>query len=130
MAKNVNIKTFVENSDGSFSASGTLDGRAFQASTIVYRSEPIFKVREANSDGEVSNQRLDASQFTRGDRIALARALKARRLGTDQKSSGPSREDLEASSVKELRALCKERGISGAHDKGVTKADLIEKLAA
>ena len=124
------IKELVHNRP-KFYATGTLDGKAFLARTIVYRGEPIFKVQEADQDGELGRQRLDSSQFTRGERIALARALKARRVGgKEQASTGPSREDLESSTVKELRALCKERGVSGAHAKGVTKADLVEKLAA
>ena len=58
-----------------FRAAGTVDGTKFVALTIQYKGEPIFKIQEG--DG---HQVMAASQFTRGDRIAVARACKAARL--------------------------------------------------
>jgi hypothetical protein len=58
-----------------FRANGTIDGRDFEAVTIQYGGEPIFKVLEGGF-----NLILAESGFGRGDRIAIARACKASRL--------------------------------------------------
>jgi hypothetical protein len=58
-----------------FRANGTIDGRDFEAVTIQYGGEPIFKVLEGGF-----NLILAESGFGRGDRIAIARASKAARL--------------------------------------------------
>ena len=53
-----------------FTATGTIDGVAFTAQTILWgpkdSKEPIFKVVE----GEEVAQALSASEFTRGSRIS------------------------------------------------------------
>ena len=64
-----------------FEAVGLIDGASFKAQTILWgpkgAKEPIFKVVE----GEAVAQSLSASSFTRGQRIAIARACKMVRLG-------------------------------------------------
>jgi len=64
-----------------FEATGTIDGTEFQAQTILWGpkglKEPLFKVVE---DEQIA-QALSVSSFTRGQRIAIARACKLVRLG-------------------------------------------------
>ena len=64
-----------------FEATGTIDGEAFAAQTILYgpkgAKEPLFKVVE----NELVAQSLSTSSFTRGQRIAIARTCKLVRLG-------------------------------------------------
>jgi len=125
MSIEIKVTSFAEVGDNLFTAAGTCDGEAFTARTIVYRNEPIFKVQEANDEGEFGLRRLDESSFSRGQRIAIARRLKQVRL-----DGGLPAEDLSDLSVKELRARAKEAGLSGYHAKGVRKADLVAMLAA
>ncbi len=80
MAKVVEVKSVIVNGetkkgDPVFEAIGMLDGRSFVARTIQYKGEPIFKVQESGG-----HQKMSDSEFTRGDRIAVARACKAARL--------------------------------------------------
>lgn len=126
MAKSIEITSFTSLGDNKFTASGTIDGVQFSAATIMYRGEPIFKVQEADAEGEVGLQRMDASTFDRGARIAIARALKAERLRLASTDSV----ELAKQSVKELRRLCKEAGLKGYSKKGVRKDDLVDMLAA
>jgi len=57
--------------DPVFSAFGTCDDRSFVAKTIMWKGEPIFKL---------DNGRLKDSSWSRGERIAVARACKKHRL--------------------------------------------------
>ena len=120
MAKAIEILTFNQVGENAFEATGTCDGQEFLSRTILWgpkgNKEPIFKVVEDNTTAKS----LANSTFNRGQRIAIARYLKIRRL---QES-----EDLSELSVKELRAKCKERGVAGYWSKGVRKADLINLL--
>jgi hypothetical protein len=63
-----------------FEANGTLNETAFTARTVQYKGEPIFKLQETNEEGELAHLVMAGSGFTRGDRIAVARACKAARL--------------------------------------------------
>jgi hypothetical protein len=63
-----------------FEANGTLDEAAFTARTIQYKGDPVFKLQETNEEGELAHLVMAGSSFTRGDRIAVARACKAARL--------------------------------------------------
>ncbi len=131
MARNITINQFKQLPDESFVATGTVDDRPFSAASVKYRGEPIFKVIERDEEGGLTKLRLDKSGFNRGDRIAIARVLKAKRLALEESANTPLvREELETRSVEELRTLCKDRGISGYYAKGVTKSDLVDKLAA
>jgi len=64
-----------------FEATGTIDGEAFTARTILWgpkgAKELLFKVVE----GEEVAKSLSTSEFTRGQRIAIARACKLVRTG-------------------------------------------------
>ena len=126
MAKTIEITSFTQDSPDSFSATGTVEGKAFVAKTILWGPkgdrQPIFKVFEASEVGE-AHLKMAASSFNRGERISIARRLKEERLRREAVA------DVADLTVKELRQLCKERGVSGAHAKGIRKDDLI-KLAA
>jgi len=131
MARNITINQFKQLPDGTFAATGSVDDRPFSAASIKYRGEAIFKVIERDEEGGLKKLRLDKSSFTRGDRIAIARVLKQKRVALEESASTQlARVVLTARSVPELRELCKERGISGYYAKGVTKSDLVNKLAA
>ena len=80
MAKNVEVKSVIvisEDKKGNpvFEAVGMIDDRSFMAQTIQYKGEPIFKLQESGG-----HKKMNESEFTRGDRIAVARACKAARL--------------------------------------------------
>jgi len=79
MAKSIKLTAFTKLSSNSYEASGTCDDRPFAAKTILYgkkgEKEPIFKVQEGGK-----HIGLGDSQFTRGDRIAIARFLKIERI--------------------------------------------------
>lgn len=64
-----------------FEATGTIDGEAFTARTIAWgpkgNKELLFKVVE----GEDIAKSLSTSQFSRGQRISIARACKLVRTG-------------------------------------------------
>jgi hypothetical protein len=126
MAKTIKINSFTQDSPDSFRATGTVEGKAFVAKTILWgpkgQREPIFKVFEASEDGE-THLKMAASSFSRGERISIARHLKLERIRREEVA------DVTNLTVKELRQFCKERGVSGAHAKGVRKNDLV-KLAA
>jgi len=124
MTKTIKVTTFSQTGEDSFTARGTCDNKAFVAATIIWQGEPIFKVQETGDEGEVKHRKMVESEFNRGERIAIARRLKRIRLGE------ASVDEFDSKTVKELRAECKARGISGYHAKGVTKDDLIAKLAA
>jgi len=125
MAKTIEVLSFPDLGDNKFEATGTCDGAAFLARTIIWQGEPIFKVQEASEDGEVKHLNMKDSSFNRGQRIAIARKLKQVRL-----DGGLPAEDLNDLSVKELRARCVALGIEGWRDRSVRKADLVALVAA
>ena len=127
MAFSIEVLSFTQTGDDKFEATGTIEGNAFLARTILYRKEPIFKVQESDEKGEVGLQRMADSQFTRGMRIAIAAKLKAIRLGKVAPPEAKS-DDLGDLTVKALRARCKEANIAGYHRKGVNKAHLVAML--
>jgi|TARA_R110001583_G_scaffold104611_2_gene252005 hypothetical protein len=124
MTKTIKVTTFSQTGEDSFSARGTCDNKAFIAKTIIWQGEPIFKVQESSDEGEFKHLKMTESEFNRGERISIARHLKKIRLGE------ASVDEFDSKTVKELRSECKARGLSGYHAKGVTKDDLIAKLAA
>ena len=126
MAKLITITLLRSTGESSFEARGECDGKAFLARTIIYRGEPIFKVQESGADGALSHLRMDGSSFDRGERIAIARFLKAARVA-GAFTAETAVYDL---SVKELRARCREAGIKGHSAKGVRKSDLVALIEA
>ena len=122
------IQTSEEDGAPAFEAVGLIDGVSFKAQTILWgprgAKEPIFKVVE----GEAVAQSLSASSFTRGQRIAIARACKMVRLGKSELTNRA--QGLDELTLKELRAKAKELGVKGTHRKGITKAEVVELLKA
>ena len=122
------IQTSEEDGAPAFEAVGLIDGVSFKAQTILWgprgAKEPIFKVVE----GEAVAQSLSASSFTRGQRIAIARACKMVRLGKAELTNRA--QGLDELTLKELRAKAKELGVKGTHRKGITKAEVVELLKA
>ena len=57
-----------------FRAEGSVGDRAFEAMTIQWKGEPIFKVLEGGA-----SLKLKDSSFSRGERIQIARACKTAR---------------------------------------------------
>jgi hypothetical protein len=129
-AKAIKVFLFTPTGEDSFTASGSCDNKPFVAKTILWQGAPIFKVQEADSEGEVKYRKMSDSNFNRGERIAIARHLKKVRLGELELDEKPTAAELAAQSLKELRAQCKDRGLSGYFAKGVTKADLVARLAS
>ena len=133
MAKfNVEVLSLISTSEDqeapAFEAVGTIDGASFKAQTILWgpkgAKEPIFKVVE----GEEVAQSLSSSSFSRGQRIAIARACKMVRLGNAELAEATK--ELDELTLKELRAKAKELGVKGTHRKGITKAEVVELLKA
>ena len=122
------IQTSEEDGAPAFEATGAIDGTSFKAQTILWgpkgAKEPIFKVVE----GEDVAQALAASAFTRGQRIAIARACKLVRTGNA--SLDEVTRELDELTLKELRAKAKELSVKGTHRKGITKAEVVEMLKA
>lgn len=55
-----------------WAAEGTCDGREFNAATVIYKGEPIFKITGAGSIAD--------GLWSRGERAAVARACRYRML--------------------------------------------------
>ena len=109
---------------------GTLGEVAFEASPFQWGSKMLMKV--------------EAEGLTRGDRIAMGhaakKALKAatvllpeavlKRPRKPKVEEAPPKEDFTGKTVKELRELCKARGIKGHSRDGITRAGLVTLLEA
>jgi len=111
---------------------GTLGEVAFEASPFQWGSKMLMKV--------------EAEGLTRGDRIAVGhaakKALKAatvllpeavlkrpRKAKAEPVQEAP-KEDFTGKSVKELKELCRARGIAGHSKDGIKKQDLVNMLQA
>jgi hypothetical protein len=109
---------------------GTVGEVAFEASPFQWGSKMLMKV--------------EAEGLTRGDRIAVGhaakKALKAatvllpeavlkrpRKAKAEPVQEAP-KEDFTGKTVKELRELCKARGIKGHSRDGITRAGLVTLL--
>jgi hypothetical protein len=128
MAKDIKVLE-VQVVDGVPTVSGTVGEVAFTAAPFRWGSKMLMKV----SDGD----------FDRGTRIALGHAakraikaaglalpeavLKRPRKAKEEVAEAP-KEDFTCKSVKELRQICKDRGITGHSKDGITKSDLITLL--
>ena len=109
---------------------GTIGEVAFEASPFQWGSKMLMKV--------------EAEGLTRGDRIAVGHAAKkalkaATILLPEAKLKRPRKpkaepvpevpkEDFTGKTVKELRQLCKDRGIKGHSRDGITRAGLVTLL--
>lgn len=69
--KDIEILTFEKISDRSFTATGRIENRTFEARTIIYKGNPIFKIFE---DGVVKT--ASESNFSVGEKMSVARLLK------------------------------------------------------
>jgi hypothetical protein len=128
MAKDIKVLE-VQVVDGVPTVSGTVGEVAFTAAPFRWGSKMLMKV----SDGD----------FDRGTRIALGhaakRAIKSAGLAlpeavlkrprkAKEEVVEATKEDFSGKSVKELRQICKDRGIKGHSKDGITKSDLITLL--
>ena len=111
---------------------GTLGEVAFEASPFQWGSKMLMKV--------------EAEGLTRGDRIAVGHAakkalkaatvllpeavLKRPRKPKAEPVPEVPKEDFTGKTVKELRQLCKDRGIKGHSRDGITRAGLVTLLEA
>jgi hypothetical protein len=130
MAKDIKVLE-VQVVDGVPTVSGTVGEVAFTAAPFRWGSKMLMKV----SDGD----------FDRGTRIALGhaakRAIKAAglalpeavlvrpRKAKEEVTEAP-KEDFACKSVKELKELCRARGIAGHSKDGIKKQDLVNMLQA
>ena len=111
---------------------GTIGDKEFSATPFQWGSKMLMKVVGDNT-------------FTQGEKIAIGHAakkalrtasvelptpvLKRPRKAKEEPAPEPTpKEDFTGKTVKELRNLCKERGIKGHSRDGVTRSDLITLL--
>jgi hypothetical protein len=125
-SKDVKV-TEIEVVNGKPVVRGTVGEVPFEAAPFQWGSKMLMKV--------------EAEGLDRGSRIAVGHKAKAalRLAGLSlpeavlkrprkAKEAAPPKEDFTGKSVKELRQLCKDRGIKGHSRDGVKKADLITLL--
>jgi hypothetical protein len=110
---------------------GTISDKEFTATPFQWGSKMLMKVTGENT-------------FTQGEKVAIGHAckkalrtasvelptpvLKRPRKAKEEPVQEIPKEDFTGKTVKELRNLCKERGIKGHSRDGVTKTDLITLL--
>ena len=111
---------------------GTIGDKEFSATPFQWGSKMLMKVVGDNT-------------FTQGEKIAIGHAAKKalrtasvelptpvlkrpRKAKAEPVQEAPPKEDFTGKTVKELRNLCKERGIKGHSRDGVTRSDLITLL--
>jgi hypothetical protein len=81
--KDIIINTMSKGDGGHWTATGTLEGNGFEAKTIKYGNELIFKVVEG---GDIAKSLTD-SEFGRGERVSIAAACKAVRTMLEEQGS-------------------------------------------
>ena len=123
MAKQLELLSLIPLENGHFKATGTVNGKAFFARTVLWKGLPIFKIQETNSEGELVLHQMKSSHFDRG-RISVARFLKAERLKVLELDF------LSSLTLKQLRAKARELGVRGTHRKGITKTEVRELVKA
>ena len=110
---------------------GTISDKEFSATPFQWGSKMLMKVTGENT-------------FTQGEKVAIGHAckkalrtasvelptpvLKRPRKAKEEPVQEAPKEDFTGKTVKELRNLCKERGIKGHSRDGVTKTDLLTLL--
>ena len=127
MAISVTLLSLSRTESG-FEATGTVADKAFSSRTIKWDGDLIFKIMEPDEDGKLVLKTLAGSEFTRGERIAVARFLKVARADFED-AEVLSVEELVKLSTKELKALAKSRGLSGYSRKGIRKDDIVAMLS-
>jgi hypothetical protein len=119
MAKQLELLSLIPLENGHFKATGTVNGKAFFARTVLWKGLPIFKIQETNSEGELVLHQMKSSHFDRGERFLKAERLKVLEL-----------DFLSSLTLKQLRAKAKELGVRGTHRKGITKTEVRELVKA
>lgn len=110
---------------------GTISDKEFTATPFQWGSKMLMKVTGDNT-------------FTQGEKVAIGHAckkalrtasvelptpvLKRPRKAKEEPVQEVPKEDFTGKTVKELRNLCKVRGIKGHSRDGVTRSDLITLL--
>ena len=130
MAHKITLSTFSasagEDNNGTFSATGICNERPFTSVTILWKGDPIFKIHEADENGDLAHRQLAGSQFSRGERIAVARFLKNHRIS----GANEVEENLNDLTVKQLRSRAKAAGLKNLKKAGQTKSVLVARLLA
>jgi hypothetical protein len=97
--KDIIINTMAKGDNGHWTATGTLEGNDFEAKTIKYGHDLIFKVVEG---GDIAKSLTD-SEFSRGDRVSIAAACKAVRtvleINGDDELTSPTKPGKQAKSA-------------------------------
>jgi hypothetical protein len=125
-SKDVKV-TEIEVVNGKPVVRGTVGEVAFEAAPFQWGSKMLMKVEAEGLDrgariavGHKAKSALRTAGLTLPEAV-LKRPRKA-------KEAAPPKEDFSGKSFKELRQLCKDRGIKGHSRDGVKKADLITLL--
>jgi len=110
---------------------GTIGDKEFSATPFQWGSKMLMKVVGDNTftQGEKISIGHAAKKALRTAAVELpAPVLKRPRKAKAEPVVEAPKEDLSGKTVKELRNLCKERGIKGHSRDGVTRADLLTLL--
>ncbi len=125
-SKDVKV-TEIEVVNGKPVVRGTVGEVAFEAAPFQWGSKMLMKVEAEGLDrgsriavGHKAKSALRTAGLTLPEAV-LKRPRKA-------KEAAPPKEDFSGKTFKELRQLCKDRGIKGHSRDGVKKADLITLL--
>jgi hypothetical protein len=111
---------------------GTISDKEFTATPFQWGSKMLMKVTGENT-------------FTQGEKVAIGHACKKalrtasvelptpvlkrpRKEKTEPVVEAPPKEDFTGKTVKELKDLCRARGIAGHSKDGVTRGDIINLL--
>ena len=125
-SKDVKV-TEIEVVNGKPVVRGTVGEVAFEAAPFQWGSKMLMKVEAEGLDrgariavGHKAKSALRTAGLTLPEAV-LKRPRKA-------KEAAPPKEDFSGKTFKELRQLCKDRGIKGHSRDGVTRADLVVLL--
>ena len=115
-----------------FVATGTLrdlvsktKSKPFVAKTVIWKGEPIFKVQES---GALLS--LKKSQFTRGERIQIARSCKAARLDSFGEGHKAAVEpELESGETVTIAASVEADAESASDEELTAASEMLRKIA-
>jgi len=131
MAKDIKVSEVVAVEDGNIVVRGTAGETAFEARTLRWGSKMLMHVTGGDFDRgtRVSiGHRAKAAVKAAGMTLPEAVLKRPRKAKAEPAPEPPPKEDFTGKTVKELRNLCKERGIKGHSRDGVTRGDLITLL--